>query len=70
VEAEHDKALVDAKAKTAAPGSAADVERAQALWHLLRGAATSHPNPFHLAPRIVELRVQPGIAFRIRGRNV
>jgi hypothetical protein len=40
VKAAHDKALVDAQNRTEAPSSAADVERAKALGHLLRGAAT------------------------------
>jgi hypothetical protein len=34
-----EEALAAAKARTAAPGSAEDIERADALWHLLRGAA-------------------------------
>jgi hypothetical protein len=36
----HEEALAEAQTRTEAPGSAADVERAKALWHLLRGAAT------------------------------
>jgi hypothetical protein len=36
----HEEALAEAEARTAAPGSAADIERAQALWVLLRSAAT------------------------------
>jgi hypothetical protein len=37
---EHAAALAAAEARTAAPGSEADVKRAQALWVLLRSAAT------------------------------
>jgi hypothetical protein len=36
----HEKALAEAKARTAAPGSAADIEDAEALWDILRGVAT------------------------------
>jgi hypothetical protein len=36
----HEETLAEAKALTAAPGSKADIERAQALWVLLRSAAT------------------------------
>jgi hypothetical protein len=37
---EHDAALIAAKSQTAAPGSAEDIARADAVWRLLRGAAT------------------------------
>jgi hypothetical protein len=36
----HDAALVAAKTRTAAPGSASDVAQADAVWALLRAAAT------------------------------
>jgi hypothetical protein len=36
----HREELAEAQARTAAPGSAADIERAEALWDILRGVAT------------------------------
>jgi hypothetical protein len=36
----HREALAEAQARTAAPGSAADIERAEALWDVLRAVAT------------------------------